>query len=169
MKLRGAIALVLLAISTTAAAPANAASTRAEYVAQVDPICQSFVGPNDKAVGAYRKNEKSLVRVAKHGTVKQFLTQRVRVARSLKRLAATKADLTSQIATVPAPAEDSATVDAWLNYRQVEEAHVRRAVLMILALDFPKYFRQLKMADAADHAATTTVAGLGLQVCEVIV
>lgn len=35
------------------AAPADAASTRAEYVAQVDPICQSFVGPNDDAIGAY--------------------------------------------------------------------------------------------------------------------
>lgn len=44
------------------AAPANAASTRAEYVAQVDPICQSFVGPQAKTIKTYNKNYKLWVR-----------------------------------------------------------------------------------------------------------
>lgn len=161
------LSVVLVAVWAT---PANAASTRAEYVAQVDPICQSFVGPNDDAVRAYLKNEKLLAPVAKHGTLKQFVAQTKRIARSLRRLAGIKANLTNQIATVPPPTEDFATVGAWLDYRRQEEAHVRSAASILIQFrPYKQYFRKLDMADAADGAATRTVSGLGFQVCEVIV
>ena len=59
------------------AAPADAASTRAEYIAQVDPICQSFVGPESSALSAFITNSKRLGRVAKSslrsGKFKPFL------------------------------------------------------------------------------------------------
>ena len=35
------------------ASPADATLTRAEYIAQLDPICQAFVGPETNAVGAF--------------------------------------------------------------------------------------------------------------------
>ena len=170
MKLRGAVALALLAIPAVAVTPANAASTRAEYVAQVDPICQSFVGPNDDAFHAWFKNEKLLGPVAKNGTLKQFVAQTKRIARSLKRIAGIQANLTNQIATVLPPTEDFGTVGTWLNYRRQEEALLRSAASILVQFrPYKQYFRKLDMADAADKAATSTVSGLGFQVCEVIV
>jgi hypothetical protein len=152
------------------AAPAQAESTRAEYVAQVDPICQSFVGPNDDAVGAYFRNEKRLGRVASKGTLKQFVAQTKRIARSLTRIARIEANLTNQIATVPPATEDFATVGTWLNYRRQEEADLRSAASILIQFrPYKQYYRKLNMADAADQAATRTVSGLGFQVCEVIV
>jgi hypothetical protein len=152
------------------AAPAEAASTRAEYVAQVDPICQSFLGPNDNAFHAWFKNEKLLGRVAKNGTLKQFGAQTKRVARSVKRLAQIQANLTDQIAAVPPPTEDFATVGTWLNHRRQEEAFLRSAAsILVQYRPYKQYVRNLNMADAADQAATRTVSGLGFQVCEVIV
>lgn len=152
------------------AAPANAASTRAEYVAQVDPICQSFVGPNDDAFHAWFKNEKRLGPVAKNGTLKQFVAQTKRIARSLRRIAGIQANLTNQIATVSPPTEDFATVGTWLNHRRHEEALLRSAASILVQFrPYKQYFRKLDMADAADRAATSTVSGLGFEVCEVIV
>ena len=162
-----ALAIGLIAVS---AAPAGAASTRAEYVTQVDSICQSFVGANDNAVRAFIRNEKRLGPVAAHGTLKQFGAQTKRIARSLKRLAGVKADLTNQIATVPPPADDFATVTTWLNYRRQEEALFRSAASILVQFrPYKQYIRKLNAADAADHAAKRTVSGLGFQVCEVII
>jgi hypothetical protein len=152
------------------AVPANAASTRAEYVAQVDPICQSFVGPHDNAVRAFLKNEKLLRPVAKHGTLRQFGAQTKRIARSLKRVVGIEANLTNQIATVPPPEADFATVSTWLNYRRQEEALLRSAASILVQFRPDKqYLRKLNQANGADQAGTRTVSGLGFQVCEVII
>ena len=170
MKLRGAIALALVASLAVVVPSANGASTRAEYVAQVDSICQSFVASHDSAVRAFLKNEKLLGPVAKHGTLKQFGAQTKRIARSLKRVAGIEANLTNQIATVPPPAEDFATVGTWLDYRRQEEALLRSAASILVQFKpYKQYIRKLNMADAADQAATRTVSGLGFQVCEVII
>lgn len=170
MRLRGAVAVALLAIPVVAVTPAHAASTRAEYVAQVDPICQGFVGPMQDAFRAWVRNEKLLGRVAAKGTLKQFGAQTKRTARSLKRIAQIHAGLTNQIATVPPPAEDFGTVGSWLNHRRQEEALLRSAASILVQFrPYKQYFRKLDMADAADDAAGGTVSGLGFQVCEVSV
>jgi hypothetical protein len=163
-------AVLSVVVIVVGAAPAQAESTRAEYVAQVDPICQSFVGPNDDAFRAWFKNEKLLGPVARHGTLKQFVAQTKRIASSLKRIARIEANLTNQIATVPPATEDFATVGTWLNYRRQEEAALRSAASILVQFrPYKQYSRKLNMADAADQAATRTVSGLGFQVCEVIV
>ena len=170
MKLRGAIAVVLLAIPAVSVTSAHAASTRAEYIAQVDPICQGFVGPMGDAFRAYFRNERLLGRVAIKGTSRQFGAQTKRTARSLRRIAQIHADLTNQIATVSPPAEDFGTVGTWLNHRRQEEAIVRSAASILVQFrPLKHYFRKLKKADRADGAAETTVSGFGFQVCEVSV
>ncbi len=136
----------------------------------MDPICQSFVGPNDDAFRAFSRNEKRLGSVARKGTLKQFGAQTKKIARSLKRIAGIQANLTNQIATVPPAAEDSGTVGTWLNYRRQEEAFLRSAASILVQFrPYRQYFRKLNMAHDADAAATRTVSGLGFQVCEVIV
>lgn len=104
------------------------------------------------------------------GTLKQFGAQTKRTARSLERIAGIKANLTNQIATVPPPTEDFATVSTWLNHRRQEEALFRSAASVLIQFKpYKQYLRKLQMADTADEAATRTVSGLGFQVCEVIV
>jgi hypothetical protein len=163
---------VVLATTALIAAPsgASAASTHAEYIAQVDPICQTFVGPMNDAFRAYFRNEKRLGSVAKKGTLKQFGAQTKRTARSLKRIAQLHADLTNQIATVPPTTEDFGTIGTWLNHRRQEEALLRSAASILVQFrPYKQYFRKLNMADAADAAATRTASGFGFQVCEVSV
>ena len=170
--MRKAVVPFVLSVGLIAvwAAPADAASTRAEYVGLVDPICQSSVGPNDAAFHAWIKNEKLLGHVAKNGTLKQFGAQTKRIAQSLKRIAGIQGNLTNQIATVPPPAEDFATVSTWLDYRRQEEALFRSAAAILVQFrPYKQYFHAIDMAAAADQAATKTVSGLGFQVCEVII
>lgn len=48
------VAITMIALAITAPG-AHAAATRAEYVAQVDPICQAAIGPQAKALNAFSK------------------------------------------------------------------------------------------------------------------
>ena len=70
--MRRAVITAVLSVGVIAvgAAPARAASTRAEYIAQVDPICESFVGTHDAAVKAYNKDAKRWEHLAGKGTLK---------------------------------------------------------------------------------------------------
>jgi hypothetical protein len=171
MKLRGATALALLAIAAVAVPPAHAASTRAEYIAQVDPICQSFVGPENAALHAYRKNAKRWDRLASKGTLKAWLKQTRRVSQSLLRLTQLDTTLNDQIAAVTPPATDAGTIGAWLNARGQANAFAAAAAR---ALNRPvpaisKYFKLVDRANAALDAASRAIAGFGFQVCGVSV
>lgn len=68
-----------------------------------------------------------MVRAAKSGTVKAFLGQTTRTARSLSALAQVHATMIGQIAAVPPAAADAATIGAWLDYLRQEEAESGRA------------------------------------------
>ena len=83
------------------ASPANAASTRAEYIAQVDPICQSFVGPENAAAKAYHRNYKRMIHDASSGTLKRWVKQTRRTVGSLTRWDQIHSNMTEQIAAVP--------------------------------------------------------------------
>jgi hypothetical protein len=153
------------------AAPADAASTRAEYIAHVDPICQSFVGPENVAYKAYRKNAKREAHLAGKGTLKAWLSATRRTSHSLMRFAAIDSSMLDQIAAVEPPAADAGTVGTWLNYRRQADASTVSAAA---ALNRPvpqigKYFKRVKQANASVDAAGRTIEGFGFQVCEVIV
>jgi hypothetical protein len=151
--------------------PANAASTRAEYIAQIDPICQAFVGPENAALRSYRKADKRWFHLASSGTLKAWLKQTRRVSRSLQRLNQLDITLNDQIAAVPPPAADAGTVGSWLNTRRQVNAFTASAAA---ALNRPvpavtKYFKLVDRANAAISTSTSAIAGFGLQVCGVSV
>jgi hypothetical protein len=153
------------------AAPADAASTRAEYISQVDPICQSFVGPEHAAFRAYIRNDKREVHLARSGTLKAWLKATRRTSHSLVRFAQIDASLIEQVAAVSPPAADAGTVGTWLNYRRQANVHTASAAA---ALNRPvpeigKYFKRAKQANAAVEAAGRAIEGFGFQVCEVSV
>jgi hypothetical protein len=86
LSIRGLTVISMLAIALVFSAPstAGAASTRAEYIAQVDPICQSFVAPLTGAFSSYHKAFKSLNKHAKSGSLKSFIRSIKRTARTLE-------------------------------------------------------------------------------------
>jgi hypothetical protein len=171
MKLRGPIALALLAMSAVAVTPAHAASTRAEYIAQVDPICQSFVSLENDAYRAYRKNSKRWFHLASSGTLKAWLNASRRTSKSLLRFTQIDSRLNEQIAAVSPPAADAGTVGTWLNDRRQADAFSASAAA---ALNRPvvqvgKYFKRVKQANAAAAASLRAIEGFGFQVCGVTV
>jgi hypothetical protein len=169
MMRRAVLSLVLTVglLVAGAGAQAGAASTRAEYVAQVDPICQAFRGPASSADSAYIKNYKRLFRVARKGTVKAFVRQTNRTAGSLLRFTQIHMSVTDQIATVPAAAADAGTVNTWLNYRRQSDAFSTSAASALRQFKFKRFFRQNDDAGAAEAAGRATIAPFGFQVCAV--
>jgi hypothetical protein len=158
--------VVSMALITVWAAPADAASTRAEYIAQVDPICQSFEGPVDDGWAAYVRNFKRWVRAAKHGTPKAIVRGAKRTARSLAQWAQTLTRLFDQIAAVPPPAEDAATLSAWTNHRRQANAYNVATASAIRQGKIAKADRLVRQADAEAEASERAISGFGFQVCE---
>jgi hypothetical protein len=163
--LRGAIAAALLATAVVAATPAHAASTRGEYIAQVDPICQSFVGPMGEAWGSYGRNYKRMIRLAGSGTLKAWLKQTRRTAASLTRLSQIRTSLTDQIAMVAPPAADTGTVGLWLGYLRNEEAFESSAASALLVLSIDKFYKRLGQADKALRLGKKTATEFGFHTC----
>jgi hypothetical protein len=154
--------VVILFVSTPSA---EGASTRAEYVAQVDPVCQSFVGPVNDAKTAYKR----WVRDLSKGTLHNWVRQTARTAISLRRLNHVHAGLTDQIAAIPPFSEDAATLATWLNDRRQVEAFADSAALAFGLFKFDRFRAQLRQAGVAEEAGIRAVSGFGFQVCGVTV
>lgn len=173
MKLKGVSFVGLLMIGLVAVSPAHAASTRAAYVAEVDPICQSFVGPQNSALSAFITNSKRLGRVAKSslrsGNFKPFVRQNRRTAGSLNTYAQIHSNLTDQIAAVPAAPGDEGTVTTWIGDRRQTEASVRSAATALNQFKYKVFQKRLKDADAAELASINAISGMGFHVCGVSV
>jgi hypothetical protein len=151
------------------ASPADAATTRAEYIAQVDPICQSFVGPVNGAAKTYRKNFKEWERRLTKGTLKAWVRQTDRTFRSLRRLVQLDAGLTDQIAAATPPPEDAGTVNAWLTNRNKSERWAYSAALAFGGFKFDRFYKLIDRAIRFQDAAFRTISGFGFQVCGVSV
>jgi hypothetical protein len=149
------------------AAPAEAASTRAEYIAQVDPICQAAAAPLSQADQAVSKSYKSFLRPGTY-SVKQFSRKAKRLARSMNRRAAVYSSVTEQIAAVPPPAEDAATVSAWLDHRRQAATLERSAASALTRLALSKAAKRIRQAGAADDAADKSISGFGFKFCHVV-
>jgi hypothetical protein len=107
-------AVIVLAVLTSATA--YAASTRAEYVAQVDPICRAGHSKEKTVVRSLKKRARQL---QKRGIDTSQPTKPViRIAvRYYDRIAAIQRDVNGQISLItPAPG-DEATISQWLRER----------------------------------------------------
>jgi hypothetical protein len=104
-----AVPVVLLALG---AATAYGASTRAEYVTQVVPICQSAKKPVFKAFGRYSKQVKRL-----GGNQASDRALRGPTSHLYLRWASIYGRVTEQLVSIPPPPGDEQTVAAWLGDR----------------------------------------------------
>jgi hypothetical protein len=171
--MRKAVVPFVLSVGLIAvwAAPADAASTRAEYIGQVDPICQSLVDPHDAAVRAYNRSAKRMLHLSGSGTLKAWLAATRRASKLLTALTQVEVALLDQIAAVPPAAPDVGTIGTWLNGRRQSDALAASAAV---ALNRPvpqvgKFFKRIKQANSAFAAADRAIEGFGFQVCGVIV
>lgn len=160
MKLRGAAAGVLLAIALVA--PAQAATTRAEYVAQVEPLCQANLGPWQETYAAEVKTYKKWVRLTKNGTLKAWERQTHKHARAVERHVAVHASLTDQISVVSPPAQDAQLVADWLADRNEYERLAQSAANAFDAFKFKKWDKQSKRANQTGVSEWDLAASLGL-------
>jgi hypothetical protein len=165
-----AVASVAIALAIAAApSSAGAASTRAEYIAQVDPICQTFVAPVTNAFKAYHRAFKAMNKRAKSGTAKAFLRSIRRTANTLSTVAQVHLSMIQQIVGVAPPTADGATINAWTTALGQEQANEVGAATALRQLKFGTFFKRLNQADAAVNAADAAIAGYGFTVCAVAV
>jgi hypothetical protein len=111
-----AAALIMLAIT---AATASAASTRAEYVAQADPICQA--GQAQEAAAAVPL-ARAIKRAKKHHVLKpskKKLNRKVNrlFVRFFQQVVAIEHSVNDQIATIPPAPDDVSLIQVWLRAR----------------------------------------------------
>ena len=162
-------AVLSVGVIAVGAAPAGAASTRAEYIAQVDPICQSFVGRINDARTSYSRSYKRWGRDLNHGSLKRWERQTHRTFQSLRTLIQIEAALTDQIAPVPPPAEDATTINAWLTGRNKAERFGYSAALAFDSFKFDLFGKRLNQSNRAYATGIKAISGFGLQTCGIIV
>ena len=163
MKLRGVCIVGLLTLATIGVPPAQAASTRAEYVAQVDPMCRANLGPWKKTYTAEVKTFKAWMRLNNKGTLKAWERQTHRYARAVKRHVGVHARLTAQVSAVPPPAEDAQLVATWLMYRSEYERLARSAANAADAFNVKRWEKLMRRAvggSADKEQAAASALGL---------
>ena len=112
-----AAAIVAALAIALCAAPAQAATTRAEYVAQVDPICQAGQAQVALVLQPFLRAAK---RAKRHHSLNERKTAR-KLRRMLKAAYAQTAvighQVNDQIATVPPAPDDVSLIQVWLRAR----------------------------------------------------
>jgi hypothetical protein len=171
MSMRGAMAIViaLIALAVTAH-PAHAATTRAEYVAQVDPICQAGLAQEDAAAKPVLKK---LKRINKHRRQAHTRKARVRLLRQELRTLASFFDfvatveqgVNAQIATIPPPIEDTSLVQVWLRVRGEAVVTTQRLLRSFAKGDIFGALDLLFEVEAKSAEASDLVRDFGFHYC----
>jgi len=163
-----ALATLVLSVGLLAvggAGHARAASTHAEYVAQVDPICQSWAGTLGRAAAAYNHNLKRLGRLAKSGTLRAFARQDKRTADALNHLGSMHTSATNQIESVQPVPEDARVILAWITDRRRAENYIWSAAGALRRGRFARFSQQIGQANEAVVTSLHDIAEFGFQVC----
>jgi chemotaxis regulatin CheY-phosphate phosphatase CheZ len=168
--MRIALAAVALVALTVGTATAYGASTRADYVAQVDPICKAGLDQETAAAGPVVKKLKRLERHAKQSHSRK-VRRRVekRETRLLARfydfVAGVEQGVTAQIATIPPAVEDTSLVQVWLRARGEQAVATQRLFRSLAKGDFLGTFTLLFEVEAKSEEVTDLVRDFGFQYC----
>jgi hypothetical protein len=162
--------VALVSVGTLCALPApdaHAATTRAEYVAQVDPICQAGLA---QETAAARPLVKKLHRLKKHARSREARRRadkrRMRaLARFYDFIAVVEQGVTAQIASIPPAIEDTSLVQVWLRARGEEVIATQRLFRSLAKGDFLGAFSLLFEVSAKSEEASDLVRDFGFQYC----
>jgi hypothetical protein len=161
----GVIALVITMIALAiTATPAHGASTRAEYVAQVDPICKSELR-TEKAV--IRPAKKRYDRLVKRGLDPDKPSKPIGrlVIRVYDHLAQIQREADSQIATVPPAPGDESTVTTWLQDRAAFTRQFKQAGHAFGHQKLRRFYRLILGAYEHDERAEELIQDFGFSSC----
>jgi hypothetical protein len=158
-----ALPVLLLAIAVLAA-PANAATTRAEYVAQVDPICHAA---DTRMSAVIRSLKKSAKQLKQRGIDTEEPTKPVvRVAvRGYNRIALIARNAFTQISVVTAAPGDETTVSAWLRQLSREIDRFQRAIHAFAHRKVHRYKQLMYKSSLSGLEADVLVRDFGFQYC----
>jgi hypothetical protein len=154
-----ALAITLVALSP---APASAASTRAEYVAQVDPICHGIEVKEIAATRIFKRRIRHLHVRPVDLESKPVRRAAVRFYRSVLRSFRSGFD---QIAAVPPAPGDEAVVSAWLQGLRKFERRFQRVIPLVARGEERKAGRALSRAFKVAGQADLRVQDFGFQHC----
>jgi hypothetical protein len=157
---------VALAITATAA---SAATTRAEWVAQVDPICQN--GQAQEAVAG-----QPLIRAAKranknHGSKgKKSAKKLVRIfIRYFQQYAAIEHSVNDRIATIPPAPDDVSLVQVWLRARNelldIQNQFFTQTLHLKGLKGFNEFFELVIQLAGREQETVDLVRDFGFQYC----
>ena len=107
------VAVVLVAAA--ALPPGAAASTRAEYVAQADPICQTWEAPIVNAMKSWKRNVKHLQYLTRWGSYRAWVNQAKHTGRLMQRIGRDERFLYNQIASLEPPVNEADIVGPWIS------------------------------------------------------
>jgi hypothetical protein len=149
-----AAGIVVIALAITATT-AYAAATRAEYVAQTDPICQA--GTDQVA--------KRLPGLIKRIVKRPNITPTVSFAYGLALGGKIFGEETNRLATIPPPPGDEAAVSGWLDGRRTYKRNLDMAVVAGKHNKKKQMLKRFKRAVTAVAQTNQLVAGFGFQYC----
>jgi len=161
------VSSALIAASFIGAGPASAASTRAEYIAQADPICQTYAAQEGAALSAYHRNFKLWQRDFTKGSLKAWVRQEKRTAASLRLFNQIFATVTEAVAAVPPPAADAGLVSTWIASRRQAGGYATAAASALNRFQITRFFKLARQADNAESAGLQAITAFGFTVCGV--
>jgi hypothetical protein len=148
------LAFVALGIG---AETAHATSSRADYVAQADPICKS----SDSQLA------QRLPGLIKRISKRQNITATIAEGYGLALGGKIFGQVTNQLTAIPPAPGDEATVSSWLDGRRAYKRGVDRAAAAGKHNKKKQMLRLLKQAIIAVSRANQLVVGFGFQYCVV--
>jgi hypothetical protein len=162
-----AIVVIALAITTSTA---SAAATRAEYVAQVEPICQAGVAQEEAAARPVVKKLKQLQKRQRQAhsrkARRRFAKRELRLIAGFYDLVArVEQDVTAQIATVPPAIEDTSLIGVWLRVRNEQAVVTQRLIRSLAKGDFFGVFGLMFEVSAKAEEAADLVRDFGFRYC----
>lgn len=184
---RGLLAFVLT-VGIFAAATAQAEAfppgpepSHDQYIAEVDPVCQSFVAPLNNAFATYTASFKRMVRSAnrviqarKSGNTKKvrrstkaFLRAIGATADSLNGLAGVHASLLAQLNGITPPSDGR--VIEWITQLGAEQSSEASGAMALSHFQIRRFFAAIRQADQAQAAGRQAISGFGFHVCGVSV
>jgi hypothetical protein len=148
------------------AAPADAAATRAEYVAQLDPGCQPAQRAENKAAAKLDARLKRFNHVVQSGglisTGEHLLREAAEALRTYNNLTVAQ---TSRIEAVPPPPEDSETVGLWIFKRKNSVRYSNYAVRALRHYKAGKYNDLIDQSNDIWASGVELVSGFGFKYC----
>jgi hypothetical protein len=159
--MRKAVTPFILSVGLMAvwAAPAEAASTRAEYVAQAEAVCAA---PTPQVLKIL-KQEDRVIKQARDLKPSQYA---VRMGRLLGKLAAIEGRILSQLGTIPPAPGDEAIIAQWLQGSRDGRTLLLRAVRAGKHGNLGQMLARLKKSISVTTQAEQPVAGFGFQACD---